>query len=82
MPHTREEYGVYAWDPTNRYYAECLKWHLSFEKSPEEVHKLGLEEVERIRTKMLKVCIDFINILLNIHFINILIKLRLTKVYM
>ena len=55
MPHTREEFGVYAWDPTNQYYAECLKWHLSFEETPEEVHQLGLEEVERIRGKMLKV---------------------------
>ena len=57
MPHTRTEYGVYQWDPTNRYYSACLKWHLSFEMTPEDVHNLGLREVERIRGEMDKVCL-------------------------
>ena len=63
MPHTREEFGVYAWDPTNQYYGACLKWHLSFEETPEQVHQLGLDEVERIRGKMLTVIIFTVSIL-------------------
>ena len=55
MPHTRSEYGVYAWDPSNNYYKACLKWHLSFEMSPEDVHQVGLNEVDRISGEMGKV---------------------------
>lgn len=55
MPKTRKEYGVYDWDPTNEYYKACLKWHLSFEMSPEEVHDVGLKEVDRITKEMYKV---------------------------
>ena len=55
MPNTRKEYGVYEWDPTHEYYKSCLKWHLSFEMTPEEVHEIGLKEVDRITKEMHKV---------------------------
>lgn len=55
MPATRKEYGVYAWDPTGEYYKACLKWHLSFEMTPDEVYDLGIEEVNRISEEMKKV---------------------------
>ncbi|KAL4220247.1 hypothetical protein ACF0H5_020655 [Mactra antiquata] len=55
MPNTREEYGVYAWDPTNQFYRECIIWHLSFNMTPEEVHQVGLDEVDRISTDMNKI---------------------------
>ena len=55
MPNTRKEWGVDSWDPSHAYYKACLKWHLSFEMSPDEVHKKGLEEVARISTDMQKV---------------------------
>ncbi|XP_053404382.1 uncharacterized protein LOC123554147 [Mercenaria mercenaria] len=55
MPNARHEYGVYAWDPTHEYYKACLKWHLSFEMSPEDVHDVGLKEVDRITKEMHKI---------------------------
>lgn len=36
----------------SEYYRACLKWHLSFDMTPEEVHRTGLEEVERIHKEM------------------------------
>ena len=54
MPAARSQWGVYAWDPSHAYYKACLKWHLSLEMTPDQVHKLGLQEVERINTEMKK----------------------------
>jgi uncharacterized protein (DUF885 family) len=34
------------------YYAAALKWHLSVDLSPTEVHKIGLAQVERIKGNM------------------------------
>ena len=61
MSHTRSEYGVYQWDPSNNYYKACLKWHLSFSMSPEEVHQKGLDEVNRISGEMEKVGTIFVD---------------------
>lgn len=55
MPKTRHSYGVYAWDQTNQYYTACLKWHISFAMTPDEVHDLGLKEIARISADMKKV---------------------------
>ncbi|XP_060593794.1 uncharacterized protein LOC132748243 [Ruditapes philippinarum] len=55
MPNTRKEYGVYAWDPSNEYYKACLKWHLSFDMTPADVHDVGLKEVDRITKEMHKI---------------------------
>ncbi|KAK3589707.1 hypothetical protein CHS0354_015219, partial [Potamilus streckersoni] len=52
MPQTRKSYGIMAWDPTHNYYRACLRWHLSFNMTPEEVHAVGLKEVERISVNM------------------------------
>ncbi|KAL3848601.1 hypothetical protein ACJMK2_019450 [Sinanodonta woodiana] len=41
-----------AWDPTHNYYRACLRWHLSFNMTPEEVHAVGLKEVDRISGNM------------------------------
>ena len=30
------------------YYDECLKWHLSVGLTAEQVHQIGLDEVDRI----------------------------------
>ena len=37
------------------YYRNALKWHLSVNITPEEVHDIGLAEVSRIRIEMEKV---------------------------
>ncbi|KAK3589706.1 hypothetical protein CHS0354_015218 [Potamilus streckersoni] len=52
MPQTRKSFGIMAWDPTHNYYRACLRWHLSFDMTPEEVHTVGIKEVERISEDM------------------------------
>ncbi|XP_056004539.1 uncharacterized protein LOC125659545 isoform X2 [Ostrea edulis] len=53
--HTRSGFGVSSWDRGLEFYKECLRWHLSLDMSPEEVHNKGLQEVERISSEMKKV---------------------------
>lgn len=51
----RPDYGVNSWDNGENFYQACLKWHLSLDMTPEEVHNRGLEEVERIYNEMKKI---------------------------
>lgn len=53
--HTRSGYGVNSLPNGKEYYKACLKWHLSVDISPEEIHATGLREVARINTEMVKV---------------------------
>ncbi len=55
MPHTRQTYGVSGLPDGVEYYKACLKWHISVDMPPQEVHELGLKEVARIREGMNKV---------------------------
>ncbi|XP_048747201.2 uncharacterized protein LOC125659546 [Ostrea edulis] len=55
--HTRSGFGVSSWDRGVEFYKECLRWHLSLDMSPEEVHNKGLQEVERISSEMKKVMV-------------------------
>ncbi|KAJ8300086.1 hypothetical protein KUTeg_021605 [Tegillarca granosa] len=50
----RPNYGVNSWDKGENFYQACLKWHLSLDLTPEEVHDKGLKEVERIYNEMKK----------------------------
>ena len=34
------------------YYQECLRWHLTLNITPQQVHDKGLEEVARIQSLM------------------------------
>lgn len=52
---TRVGYGVDTLPDGKDYYRACVKWHLSFDQSPEEIHQIGLQEVERISRQMHKV---------------------------
>lgn len=54
MPRTRVGLGLSTMADGRRYYQACLRWHLSYDMSPEEVHQIGLQEVERIHTEMVK----------------------------
>ncbi|XP_061194802.1 uncharacterized protein LOC133202967 [Saccostrea echinata] len=54
MPNTRSHYGVNSLQGGSDYYRACLTWHLSFNMTPEEVHKVGEQEVERIHGEMKK----------------------------
>ncbi|KAL5005456.1 hypothetical protein ScPMuIL_018912 [Solemya velum] len=51
LPQTRSEYGVGAWG-NGEFYKACLRWHLSVDMGPEEVHDIGRREVERIKSEM------------------------------
>jgi len=56
---TRTEFGVWSLPRGKDYYRACLKWHLSTDITPEEVHSLGLREVARISGLMQQVCIPY-----------------------
>ena len=49
---TRSGYGVKSLPNGVEYYKACLKWHLSIDISPEEIHNKGLKEVDRINKEM------------------------------
>ncbi|KAL5005465.1 hypothetical protein ScPMuIL_018921 [Solemya velum] len=51
LPYTRSEWGVGSWGD-EAFYQACLKWHLSVDMTPQDVHDEGLREVERITTAM------------------------------
>ncbi|XP_012937855.1 uncharacterized protein LOC101860325 [Aplysia californica] len=52
MPQTRLGIGVGSLQGGKEYYQACLKWYLSLDMTPEEVHKLGLREVDRVVKEM------------------------------
>ena len=49
IPACREHYGVGSLFNGKEYYKACLKWHLSADISPEEVHQRGIDEVLRLQ---------------------------------
>ncbi len=53
--HTRSKEGVLSLPNGKSFYKECLTWHLETEMTPEEVHEKGLQEIKRIKSKMLEV---------------------------
>lgn len=48
MPGTRPGLGISTLPNGTENYAACLYFHTSTRMSPEEIHKIGLEEAERI----------------------------------
>ena len=52
MNHTRKSFGVNSLPNGEEFYRACLRWHLSVDMTPEEVHEKGIQEVERISGKM------------------------------
>ncbi|XP_064615406.1 uncharacterized protein LOC135479485 isoform X2 [Liolophura sinensis] len=55
MPYSRPAAGVGSWDQGRDYYEACLKWQLSVDMTPEEVHARGESEVQRVSGEMMKV---------------------------
>ncbi|XP_021368265.1 uncharacterized protein LOC110459975 [Mizuhopecten yessoensis] len=55
MENTRKHIGVGSWREGKEFYRACLKFHLSVDMTPEEVFKLGQDEVARILKRMKKV---------------------------
>lgn len=52
LAHAREAIGISALPDGERAYRAAIRYHASVDMAPEEVHRLGLEQVERIRTEM------------------------------
>lgn len=52
LPHCRRDVGAWALPEGDAYYRWCVREHTTTELSPEEIHKLGLSEVDRIRAEM------------------------------
>ena len=52
MREMEKEDGVWALPDGLAYYAHKLKEHTTTDLTPEEIHKLGLKEVDRIQTEM------------------------------
>ncbi len=55
MPYTRAAIGVGSLPNGTAYYKSLLRWHLSMDIDPEDVHAIGLKEVARIKIEMEKV---------------------------
>nr|KAG5699287.1 hypothetical protein BaRGS_000489 [Batillaria attramentaria] len=55
MKHTRTGWGVGTLPNGSEYYKACLKWYLSLNMTPEEVHQLGLREVQRTEAQMQRI---------------------------
>ncbi|XP_048587224.1 uncharacterized protein LOC5516230 isoform X2 [Nematostella vectensis] len=55
LPACRESIALTELPGGKDYYQQCLDFHLTCHMSPEEIHQVGLREVERIRTRMAQV---------------------------
>lgn len=55
LPHCRETAGVGALPGGKEYYAYWVRYWTTTDRSPEDIHQLGLSEVARIRGEMEKV---------------------------
>ena len=62
---TRTSWGVNSFKDGEAYYKACLKWHLSTDITPEEVHEKGLQEVDRIYKKMIAVIEDLTRVVIS-----------------
>lgn len=58
IPNTRQGFGVGSWPNGQNYYKAALKWYLTVDLTPKEVHDKGLQEVKRIKGVMEQVMKD------------------------
>lgn len=52
IPHVRAKAGIFCLKDGENYYQECLNFHTTTSMTPEQIHKVGLEEVAKIAGKM------------------------------
>ena len=52
MNHLRPDEGVSCLPNGGEFYQECLRWHLSMDMTPDQVHQRGLQEIKRIKAEM------------------------------
>lgn len=55
IPSTRTSFGVWGLPRGEEYYAACLKWQLSVNWTADEIHEIGIREVNRVYGEMEKV---------------------------
>jgi uncharacterized protein (DUF885 family) len=56
IPNLRTEISATKGYPDGiTYYNDCLKFHTTTNMTPDEIHQLGLDEVQRVRTAMLNI---------------------------
>jgi uncharacterized protein (DUF885 family) len=56
IPNLRTEISATKGYPDGiTYYNDCLKFHTTTNMTPDEIHKLGLDEVQRVRNEMLSI---------------------------
>lgn len=55
LPASREEVGVWAIPNGRDYYEYAARYYTTTELTPEEIHQIGLREVERIHNEMLAI---------------------------
>jgi uncharacterized protein (DUF885 family) len=52
IPNLRDDISAYAYPDGQTYYRDCLQFHTTTSMTPEEIHQLGLDEVQRVRKQM------------------------------
>ena len=56
IPHLRTEISAVKGYPNGaEYYKDCLEFHTTTQMTPEQIHQLGLDEVQRVRQAMLEI---------------------------
>lgn len=56
IPNLREDISAETGYPNGKiYYQDCLAFHTTTDMTPEEIHRLGLDEVERMRKSMVDI---------------------------
>jgi uncharacterized protein (DUF885 family) len=55
IPNTRSSFGVGGLPQGAEYYKACLKWQLSIDLSADEIHRMGIREVQRVHSEIQKV---------------------------
>ncbi|MEE2889761.1 MAG: DUF885 domain-containing protein [Planctomycetota bacterium] len=55
IPLARSTFACLYYPTGSNYYAHCIRLHTTTEKNADEIHKLGLSEVARIRAEMEKI---------------------------
>ncbi len=55
LKHTRPEIAATSLPGGKDFYRQCIRFHTSTELTPEEIHQIGLKEVEKIEAEMKKV---------------------------
>ncbi|XP_048246902.1 uncharacterized protein LOC124119505 [Haliotis rufescens] len=55
LPNTRPDIGISSLDGGQEYYEACIRWYLSVNMTAQEVHDIGLLEVDRIVDNMEKI---------------------------